>query len=135
MVVIKVAVVLLVIFAGIPFVRSSNFTPMTPFGLDGLSLFGIYTLGQTAPDHSPVGMLAEAAIVFFAYIGFDTVSAQAEETVRYIFVFAALTSERCISVFFLFLLSSPEKNLPLAVLLSLSISTVLYVLVALCLLE
>ena len=35
--------------------------------------------GQTTPKGEPVGMLAGAAIIFFAYIGFDSVSTHAEE--------------------------------------------------------
>jgi L-asparagine transporter-like permease len=51
-------------------------------------------------------VLAGAAIVYFAYIGFDSVSCQAEETEK------------------------PERDLPIAIILSLVISTVLYVSVA-----
>ncbi len=45
----------------------------------GISFFGIHVAGQTDAGGDPVGMLAGAAIIFFAYIGFDSVSTHAEE--------------------------------------------------------
>ncbi len=107
MVVIKIAVVLLVIFAGAAFVDSSNWSPFLPYGFWGFSFFGAAGFGNTAEDGSPVGVLAGASLVFFAYVGFDAVSCQAEEAKR------------------------PERDLPVGILLSLGVSTLLYVLVAL----
>jgi APA family basic amino acid/polyamine antiporter len=59
MVVIKIAAVLLVIAAGLPYVQPTNWTPFMPFG------FG--------------GVVEGAAIVFFAVFGYDTLTTAAEE--------------------------------------------------------
>jgi len=61
-VVIKIAVLLLFIFLGVSHVDFANFKPLAPFGWKGI--------------------MAGAAIIFFAYIGFDVVSTAAEETVN-----------------------------------------------------
>ena len=79
MVIVKLAVVLFVIVVGAFYVNPDNWTPFAPFGLTGISFFGNTLFGQTGPAGEPVGMLAGAAIVFFAYIGFDSVSTHAEE--------------------------------------------------------
>ena len=79
MVVLKLVVVLFVIVVGAFYINPANWTPFAPFGLTGISFFGNTLFGQTGPAGEPVGMLAGAAIVFFAYIGFDSVSTHAEE--------------------------------------------------------
>ncbi len=90
MVVVKVLVLLVFVGAALSFVPSEtivrNWTPFFPHGL--------------------TGTLTGAAIVFFAYIGFDTVSTVAEET------------------------RDPGRTLPIAILGSLGICTVLYIVVA-----
>jgi len=105
MVALKVAVVLFVIIVGAFYVDPANWHPFAPYGMSGLTLFG-HTIGAQ-PEQSmggqPVGMLAGAAIIFFAYIGFDAVSTQAEEAKR------------------------PNRDVPIAIVLSLVICTVLYV--------
>ena len=89
MVFIKVAAVLFVIVVGAFFINPANWTEsvapdgrtgFAPFGWGGFSFFGIeqLTIGQRV-EGRPVGMLAGAAIIFFAYIGFDSVSTHAEE--------------------------------------------------------
>jgi len=105
MVAIKVAVVFLVIVAGAFFIKVANWQPYAPFGWTGLSLFGWPLLGQTGADGTPVGMLAGAAIIFFAYIGFDSVSTHAEEA------------------------RNPQRDVPFGIIASLVICTVLYILV------
>src|SRR5438445_9199554 len=60
-------------------------------------------MGKTGPAGEPVGMLAGAAIVFFAYIGFDSVSTHAEEARR------------------------PSRDVPIGIIASLVICTVLYI--------
>ncbi len=83
---IKLAAVMLVIIAGAFFVKPANWTPFAPFGWSGV--------------------MSGAAVIFFAYIGFDAVSTAAEEVVE------------------------PKRDLPRGILGSLAICTVLYVLVA-----
>src|SRR5207245_1554510 len=79
MVAIKLAVVFMVIIVGSQYVNPENWHPFAPFGLTGVSFFGYTLMGETAAGGEPVGMVAGAAIIFFAYIGFDAVSTQAEE--------------------------------------------------------
>src|SRR5262249_36631155 len=79
MVILKVVIVIFVIVVGVSFVNAKNWTPFAPYGLSGLNFFGKTILGREMAGQ-PVGMLAGASIIFFAYIGFDSVSAQAEKT-------------------------------------------------------
>src|SRR5579862_6047643 len=78
-VILKLAIVFFVIIVGARYVNPANWRPFAPFGLTGFSFFGHTLMGQTGPGGEPLGMLAGAAIVFFAYIGFDSVSTHAEE--------------------------------------------------------
>lgn len=87
MVVIKVAVILLFVVGAAGAVKTSNWTPFFPNGSSGV--------------------LTGAAIVFFTYIGFDSVSTAAEEC------------------------KNPQRDLPIGLMGSLLICTVLYVSVAL----
>ncbi|MEN6332778.1 MAG: amino acid permease, partial [Phycisphaerales bacterium] len=107
MVVVKVAVVLLVIGVGAFYVHPANWQPFAPFGWAGLSLFGKPLWGQVSADGTPVGMLAGAAMIFFAYIGFDSVSTHAEEA------------------------RNPKRDVPFGIIASLLICTVLYIAVTL----
>ena len=98
----KVAIVLLFVASGIWFVKESNWVvpgknPTGAFIPPNAGQFGIY--GWT-------GILRGAAVVFFAYIGFDAVSTAAQEA------------------------EHPQRNMPLGILLSLGICTVLYCLVS-----
>ncbi len=106
MVGVKLAVVLFVIGVGAFHVNPANWHPYAPFGWSGFSLFGRTLLGQTGAGGEPLGMLAGAAIIFFAYIGFDSVSTHAEEA------------------------RNPSRDVPIGILVSLSICTVLYIAVA-----
>lgn len=106
MVMVKVAIVLLVIGVGAFYVNPANWRPFAPFGWAGLSLFGHVVWGQTGGGGVPVGMLAGAAIIFFAYIGFDSVSTHAEEA------------------------KNPRRDVPIAIVASLVICTALYIAVA-----
>ncbi|MHB9026711.1 MAG: amino acid permease [Armatimonadota bacterium] len=105
MVFIKVAVVIFVIAVGAFFVNPANWQPFAPFGFAGISLFGHLNWG-TIIGGAPVGMLAGAAIIFFAYIGFDSVSTHAEEA------------------------KNPQRDVPIGIIASLIICTVLYIAVA-----
>ncbi|MEW6127422.1 MAG: amino acid permease [Acidobacteriota bacterium] len=104
MVAIKIAAVLFVILVGAFFINSDNWKPFAPYGFGGLNIFGKTVWGETVGGR-PVGMLAGAAIIFFAYIGFDSVSTHAEEAKR------------------------PNRDVPIGIVASLLICTVLYVLV------
>jgi len=108
MVVIKLAVVLFVIFAGIPYIAVSNWTDnFAPYGYGGLSFFGTLVWGETNPETKlPAGVLAGAALIFFAYLGFDAVSTNAEEA------------------------KNPKRDLPIGIIGSLLVCTVLYIAVA-----
>ena len=105
-VMVKVAIVLFVIAVGSFYVKPENWTPFAPFGLTGVSFFGNTLFGQTGPAGEPLGMLAGAAIVFFAYIGFDSVSTHAEEA------------------------KNPSRDVPIGIIVSLVLCTVLYIAVA-----
>ena len=86
MVVIKITVVLLFIFVGYKHVTPANWHPFAPFGGSGI--------------------MSAAAVVFFAFIGFDAVTSAAEEVKR------------------------PERDLPIGIIGSLAICTILYVIVS-----
>lgn len=102
MVFIKVAAVLFVIVVGAFYINPDNWKPFAPYGWGGLNLLG-YTVWGESVGGTPVGMLAGSAIIFFAYIGFDSVSTHAEEAKR------------------------PSRDVPIAIVTSLLICTVLYV--------
>jgi len=93
-VIIKILVVLLFIFASCGYVRRSNYSPFIPPNEGSFNKYGI------------TGMLHGATVVFFAYIGFDSVTTTAQET------------------------KNPQRTLPIGIIGSLLISTVLYVAVS-----
>ena len=105
-VLVKLAVVLFVIGVGAFYVDPANWQPFAPFGLSGVSFFGKTVAGQTDAGGHPLGMLAGAAIIFFAYIGFDSVSTHAEEARR------------------------PHRDVPIGIVTSLVLCTVLYIAVS-----
>src|SRR5205814_1239914 len=102
MVMIKVAAVLFVIGVGVFFIDPANWHPFAPYGWTGLNFFGHQIAGQQNAGGQPVGMLAGAATIFFAYIGFDSVSTHAEEA------------------------KNPQRDVPIGIIASLVICTVLY---------
>jgi APA family basic amino acid/polyamine antiporter len=100
-VVIKVAIVIIFIAAGAWFVSPGNWvTPSNPQGL-----FIPPNLGPG--EYGWSGLVRGAAVVFFAYIGFDAVSTAAQEA------------------------RNPQRDMPIGILGSLAICTVLYVAVGL----
>jgi len=103
MVAIKLAAVLFVILVGAFFINPDNWKPFAPHGWGGVTLFGHTVFGEASSGGKPVGMLAGAAIIFFAYIGFDSVSTHAEEAKR------------------------PARDVPIGIVASLLICTVLYI--------
>ncbi len=106
MVVVKLAVVLFVIVVGGMHVNPDNWVPFAPFGYSGISLFGNVISGQVGAGGEPLGMLAGASVIFFAYIGFDSVSTHAEEA------------------------KNPTRDVPIAILSSLILCTILYIAVS-----
>jgi APA family basic amino acid/polyamine antiporter len=86
MVAIKGVAIVFFIGVGVTFVRPANWTPFAPYGWSGV--------------------MAAAAVVFFAYIGFDAVSTTAEEA------------------------KNPKRDLPIGIIASLVICTALYLAVA-----
>lgn len=83
---IKLAVIFLFIGIGMCYFNPANWKPFLPFGVQGI--------------------MNGASLIFFAYIGFDTVSTAAEET------------------------KQPHRDLPIGIIASLSICTLIYILVA-----
>jgi len=100
-VVIKIAVVLFVIICGAFYVKAENWHPFIPDAVTTVKD------GVTKVNFGFGGVLTAATIVFFAYIGFDAVSTQAGEAIN------------------------PKKDVPFAIVASLVICTVLYILVSL----
>lgn len=94
LVIVKVAVVLLFIGLGWKFINPANHTPYIPENTGVYGEFGIS------------GIASGAALVFFAFIGFDAVSTAAQEA------------------------KNPQKGMPIGILGSLAVCTVLYVLFA-----
>ncbi|MFJ4292696.1 amino acid permease [Cupriavidus sp. NPDC089707] len=86
MVAVKIGVVLLFIAVGVWHVQPANWEPFAPFGFSGI--------------------FNAAALVFFAFIGFDAVTSAAEEV------------------------RNPRRDLPIGIIGSLAVCTVLYVVVA-----
>ena len=85
MVIIKLAVLALFVGVGVMNINPANYTPFAPSGFTGIH--------------------QGAAIVFFAYIGFDAISTAAEET------------------------RNPQRNLPIGILGGLAVCTLIYVIV------
>jgi APA family basic amino acid/polyamine antiporter len=106
MVIVKLVIVLFVIGVGAFLVDPKNWEPFAPYGYTGISFFGHTLFGQTGANGAPLGMLAGAAIIFFAYIGFDSVSTHAEEA------------------------RLPKRDVPIGIIASLIICTVLYIAVS-----
>jgi APA family basic amino acid/polyamine antiporter len=103
LVIVKVAAVLFVIAVGAFFVDPRNWRPFAPFGWTGLTLFGHTVSGAVDVGGRPLGMLAGAALAFFAYIGFDSVSTHAEEA------------------------RDPQRDVPTGIIASLILCTLLYI--------
>lgn len=106
MVMTKVCIVFFVIAVGAFFVNAANWHPFAPFGFAGLSFFGKTIFGQAGAGGEPLGMMAGAATIFFAYIGFDSVSTHAEEA------------------------KNPRRDVPIGIITSLILCTILYIAVA-----
>lgn len=99
---VKVGIVLLVIAFGFFYVDAANWSPFIPAALTDPAT------GAAIPGRFGwSGIFAGAGVIFFAYIGFDAVSTAAQEA------------------------KNPQRDLPIGILASLAICTVLYILMAL----
>src|SRR4051812_42863173 len=94
LVVVKVVVLLVFVAAGAAYVRRGHLTPFIPPNSGAFGSFGWS------------GVMRGAAVMFFAYVGFDAVSTAAQEA------------------------RNPQRDLPIGILGSLAICTVIYILVA-----
>ena len=90
----KVAVILTFVVLGWKYINAENYTPYIPANTGTLGEFGLS------------GVLRGAAIVFFAFLGFDAVSTAAQET------------------------KNPKRDMPIGILMSLLICTILYMVFA-----
>jgi APA family basic amino acid/polyamine antiporter len=86
MVLVKIAAILLFVFFGLSFVHPANYTPFSPNGWSGI--------------------LAGGSIIFFTYIGFDSISTASEEC------------------------KNPRRDVPIGIIATLIVATILYVGVA-----
>lgn len=95
LVIIKVLVIVAFIFMGISFINTDNWVPFIP---ENTGTWG---------DYGVSGIFKASALIFFAYIGFDSVSTAAQEA------------------------KNPQKDMAAGILGSLAICTVLYILFSL----
>jgi APA family basic amino acid/polyamine antiporter len=101
LVIVKLAALGLFIALAVPAINAENFQPFMPNGF-----FARNVLDPVTGSMVTVGVAAAAASIFFAYVGFDAVSTAAEETVN------------------------PQRNLPIGLIGSLAICTIIYLIVA-----
>ena len=100
-VILKVSAIIFVIIAGAFFINIENWTPFIPEATK------IVDGDTTHEAYGVAGIVSGAAAIFFAYVGFDAVSTQAGEA------------------------KNPKKDVPFAIIASLLICTILYILVSL----
>jgi len=100
-VILKVAAVLFVIVTGAFYINIANWTPFVP------EVAQVVNNGEAHDAYGWGGVISGAAAIFFAYVGFDAVSTQAGEAIN------------------------PKKDVPFAIIMSLLVCTVLYILVSL----
>ncbi len=86
MVLVKIAAILLFVFFGLSFIHPANYTPFSPNGWSGI--------------------LAGGSIIFFTYIGFDSISTASEEC------------------------KNPRRDVPIGIIATLIVCTILYIGVA-----
>ncbi|MET0239511.1 MAG: amino acid permease [Sphingobium sp.] len=95
LVVVKIVALLIFVVVALPHFDASHFTPFMPHGFAGKSVDGVQ-----------YGVMAAAAIIFFAFYGFDAISTAAEET------------------------HDPGRDLPIGIIGSMLVCTLIYVGVA-----
>lgn len=101
-VILKISAILFVIIVGVFFINVDNWSPFIP-----APEMVTHADGSVKEAYGIKGILSGAAAIFFAYIGFDVVSTSAGEAIN------------------------PKKDVPFAIIASLAICTVLYILVSL----
>jgi APA family basic amino acid/polyamine antiporter len=101
LVAIKVSALMLFLVLALPAMNAENFQPFSPNGF-----FAKEVVDPISNNMVTVGVAAAAASIFFAYVGFDAVSTAAEETIN------------------------PQRNIPIGLIGSLAICTIIYMLVA-----
>jgi APA family basic amino acid/polyamine antiporter len=95
MVFVKLLTIAVFLVVGVGYVHPENWSPFMPFGWF-----------DHAADGHPIGILAAASLVFFAYVGFDAVSTTTEEA------------------------KDPQKDVPRGLLWALAVCSVVYILVS-----
>ncbi len=100
-VVLKVSAVIFVIIAGAFFIKAANWDPFIP------AVANVMEGDNVKEAYGWAGIVSGASAIFFAYVGFDAVSTQAGEAIN------------------------PKKDVPFAIITSLLVCTVLYILVSL----
>jgi len=95
MVFVKLLAIVIFLSVAIFHINPENWSPFVPFGWFSHNEFG-----------KPIGILAGASVVFFAYVGFDAVSTATEEA------------------------NKPQRDIPVGILASLIFCTVIYILVS-----
>jgi basic amino acid/polyamine antiporter, APA family len=100
-VILKVSAVIFVILVGAFFVKAANWDPFIP------AVASVMEGDNVKSAYGWGGIISGASAIFFAYVGFDAVSTQAGEAIN------------------------PKKDVPFAIITSLLVCTVLYILVSL----
>lgn len=96
LVVVKIVSLSLFVFYALPHFDAAHLSPFVPYGF----------FSQAGDDGVQRGVMAAAAIIFFAFYGFDSISTAAEEAKR------------------------PERDVPIGIVGSIAVSAVIYLLVA-----
>ncbi len=103
MLILKLGIIFFVIIAGAFYIHPSNWHPFAPYGYSGLSLLGHQILGRAGEHGQAVGILAGAALVFYAYMGFDSITNYTEEC------------------------RNPQRDLPIGIISAVTLATLLYI--------
>ena len=116
--ILKIAIVVFIVVVGFFYVKAENFTPFIPpsepaASTDGSGFSAVmeqplwqWATGMAPSIYGVTGIISGAALVFFAFLGFDVVATASEETIN------------------------PKKNVPLGIGVGMGLIIVLYTLVA-----
>jgi len=110
MVVLKIAIVVALIVIGWGYINPENYTPYVPENIgeiklmQGESSFWEFIISPDFGKFGLSGIISSAAVLFFGFIGFDAISTVAQEC------------------------KNPSRDMPIGILVSLAICTILYVL-------